>query len=75
MHDGIGTTTFQGMRSPQLPSPETKQGIAANVQSLEFTGRGAVIRTPDILLPKQARYQAALRPVSIFESRIINDPE
>src|SRR5688572_6878627 len=26
-------------------------------------GRGGGIRTPDILLPKQARYQAALRPV------------
>ena len=26
-------------------------------------GRGREIRTPDILLPKQARYQAALHPV------------
>ena len=26
------------------------------------TGRGAGIRTPGLLLPKQARYQAALRP-------------
>jgi hypothetical protein len=26
-------------------------------------GRGGGIRTPDILLPKQTRYQAALRPV------------
>ncbi len=25
-------------------------------------GRGGEIRTPDILLPKQARYQTALRP-------------
>ena len=25
-------------------------------------GRGGGIRTPDILLPKQARYQAALHP-------------
>ena len=25
-------------------------------------GRGGEIRTPDILLPKQARYQAALHP-------------
>src|SRR5690554_5382267 len=27
-------------------------------------GRGREIRTPDILLPKQARYQTALYPVS-----------
>ncbi len=26
-------------------------------------GRGGEIRTPDILLPKQARYQTALHPV------------
>ncbi len=26
------------------------------------TGRGREIRTPDILLPKQARYQTALYP-------------
>ena len=27
-------------------------------------GRGGEIRTPDILLPKQARYQATLHPES-----------
>ena len=27
-----------------------------------MTGRGGEIRTPDILLPKQARYRAALHP-------------
>ena len=27
-------------------------------------GRGEEIRTPDILLPKQARYRTALRPAS-----------
>ena len=27
-------------------------------------GRGGEIRTPDILLPKQARYQTALHPVT-----------
>ena len=31
-------------------------------------GRGERIRTSDILLPKQARYQAALRPDSIFSA-------
>ena len=30
---------------------------------LESHGRGGGIRTPDPLLPKQVRYQAALRPV------------
>ena len=28
----------------------------------DMSGRGREIRTPDILLPKQARYQAALYP-------------
>ena len=31
---------------------------------LRYTGRGGEIRTPDILLPKQARYQATLHPES-----------
>ena len=30
------------------------------------TGRGREIRTPDILLPKQARYQTALYPETIL---------
>ena len=37
-------------------------------------GRGGEIRTPDILLPKQARYQAALHPektITRTESGII----
>ena len=29
---------------------------------LERIGRGVEIRTPDLLRPRQARYQAALRP-------------
>src|SRR2546425_6221025 len=29
------------------------------------SGRGGEIRTPDILLPKQARYQAALHPAGV----------
>ncbi len=33
-----------------------------------FYGRGEEIRTPDILLPKQARYQTALRPVICREA-------
>ncbi len=34
-----------------------------SLQSGYQIGRGGEIRTPDILLPKQARYQAALHPV------------
>jgi hypothetical protein len=34
-----------------------------NTTVIPITGRGREIRTPDILLPKQARYQAALYPV------------
>ena len=32
-------------------------------------GRGGGIRTPDPLLPKQLRYQAALHPEYIFVSK------
>ena len=32
------------------------------LQAPKVTGRGRGIRTPDILLPKQARYQTALYP-------------
>ena len=32
-------------------------------------GRGGGIRTPDILLPKQARYQAALHPETRLKDR------
>ena len=32
-------------------------------------GRGGEIRTPDILLPKQARYQTALHPVNPSQDR------
>ena len=42
---------------------------------LQKSGRGREIRTPDILLPKQARYQTALYPDSALlafsEPRII----
>jgi hypothetical protein len=31
-------------------------------------GRGREIRTPDILLPKQARYQAALYPDILYNA-------
>jgi hypothetical protein len=33
-------------------------------------GRGERIRTSDILLPKQARYQAALRPAN--KTKVVN---
>ena len=35
----------------------------------EKNGRGREIRTPDILLPKQARYQTALYPDSLHQLR------
>lgn len=48
--------------------------IEAGIQGLNSResaiGRGRGIRTPDILLPKQARYQTALYPDS--ETRLRN---
>ena len=38
-----------------------------SLQINEKSGRGREIRTPDILLPKQARYQTALYPEKIGE--------
>ena len=38
--------------------------IAAFALTCEFSRRGGGIRTRDLLLPKQVRCQAALRPVS-----------
>jgi hypothetical protein len=36
-----------------------------------FIGRGREIRTPDILLPKQARYQTALYPDKLAIIRVL----
>ena len=38
-----------------------------------LNGRGGEIRTPDILLPKQARYQTALHPVNPSRGQSAND--
>ena len=38
-----------------------------------MSGRGGEIRTPDILLPKQARYQAALHPESAVFYALVAD--
>ena len=37
-------------------------GHVSDRADLRNSGRGGEIRTPDILLPKQARYQAAIHP-------------
>ena len=39
-----------------------KLNAQQKTQQKERSGRGREIRTPDILLPKQARYQTALYP-------------
>lgn len=44
---------------------------AQNTQ-IQF-GRGREIRTPDILLPKQARYQTALYPVFVMTRLALPD--
>ena len=40
--------------------------LILQVTLLFFNGRGGGIRTPDPLLPKQMRYQAALRPDDLY---------
>ncbi len=43
--------------------PVELQARSGNADRTKEIGRGREIRTPDILLPKQARYQTALDPV------------
>jgi hypothetical protein len=38
----------------------------SSLPNCQKSGRGGEIRTPDILLPKQTRYQAALHPVGAY---------
>ena len=46
--------------------PVELQALAAQICEInKKDGRGREIRTPDILLPKQARYQTALYPEKI----------
>src|SRR5690606_20740429 len=47
---------------PRLRRPVLYPGELRTVTEGQQTGRGGRIRTCDILLPKQARYRAALRP-------------
>jgi hypothetical protein len=49
-------TCYPRLRRPVLYPDELQ------AQTSEYSGRGRGIRTPDILLPKQARYQTALYP-------------
>ncbi len=46
---------------PATPDLEGRCSIQLSYKRKEI-GRGREIRTPDILLPKQARYQTALYP-------------
>jgi hypothetical protein len=49
---------------PATPGLEGRCSIRLSYK--RKTGRGGGIRTPDILLPKQARYQTALHPDSLL---------
>ena len=59
--------TLQRNRAPDNSCKENKGPVKKTGQTLRLTcgysGRGDWIRTSDPLLPKQMRYQAALRPV------------
>src|SRR5581483_4732559 len=55
----IGKVARPAGLEPTTPSLE---GWCSIRLSYGHVGRGGEIRTPDILLPKQARYQAALHP-------------
>ncbi len=54
-------TSLEGAFQRRAPEKEKPQG-AGLLAAFEMVGRGGGIRTRDPLLPKQMRYQAALRP-------------
>ena len=49
-------------RMVQVPPSVAWERSGVRWARTDGNGRGAEIRTRDLLLPKQARYQAALRP-------------
>ena len=53
-----GRSTLQEILAPTDFSNESRVGVAFRRKN----GRGGEIRTHDLLYPKQARYQATLRP-------------
>ena len=61
-------TCYPRLRRPMLyPNELRAQRIVSgmvNLPAVYEIGRGREIRTPDILLPKRARYQTALYPVN-----------
>ena len=66
--DDVGTpcrirTRDLRLRRPLLYPTELRAHVTA-----VNNGRGREIRTPDILLPKQARYQAALYPDILYKT-------
>ena len=64
--EGFELEPLCGRLSPQAKS-------RADARDLLFHGRGGGIRTPDPLLPKQMRYQTALRPDVCFDCSIEAD--
>ena len=60
----------------ELRAPAALNRRIADYRRLDRDGRGRGIRTPDILLPKQARYQTALYPaVPSGDSRCAPTPQ
>ena len=61
------TTGLEGRCSIRLSYGRPRR-IVALITGRGAGGRGRGIRTPDILLPKQARYQTALYPADAVRS-------
>ena len=69
-------TCNRRLRRPVLYPVELRAPILHEQDSRAtfLFGRGREIRTPDILLPKQARYQTALYPDYTVSFRVANLP-
>ena len=62
----VEVTTQKGSVNYRKGRPENWKTLVFSERyrlRLSVIGRGGEIRTPDILLPKQARYRTALHPV------------
>lgn len=71
MKVGLAAST-SGLSSKKFVRIKKKPG-AANAGSLRVSGRADKIRTCDLLVPNEARYQLRYSPILIFTLIVLNE--